>query len=79
VGIIYAVGVNKVLQPSSAELRGKLFMKGLSMECDKFLKSTMTEEDGTCWGCDNFWNNGCPYGKQANENDWRAIDPDYGK
>ena len=53
------------------------------MECDKYVKSTVTnevtEEDEICRGCDNFWNNGCPYGKQADEDDWKALDPDHGK
>jgi len=56
------------------------------MICDKFEKITKTEKvdtiDGdeiSCSECEKYWNNGCPYGKQADKNDWEARDPEYGK
>jgi len=49
-------------------------MESEKMKCDRYVKSTITEEDGTCWGCDNYWNNGCPYGRQADKKDWKDLE-----
>ena len=49
------------------------------MDCDKFVQASFSKNSDSCWDCERFWDNGCPYGKQATSDDYRARDPDYDK
>lgn len=45
-----------------------------NIDCDAYVPSKITEPDGNCWGCARFWNDSCPYGKMATDNDRESLE-----